>query len=211
MDNEILTKSEQTRSQIIQAAYHLFLGKGFHGASMREIAAEAGVALGSIYNHFANKEDIFEAVFIAHHPYNQLVPVVKAARGDNAEDLLRNIAGLMIEGLRSNTDFLNLMFIDVVEFQNRYTTRLLEIQLPYLEDIFHRVVQLGGTQIRPIPPLILARSLFGLFFSYHMTGIILGSSSKVPAEFNENAFEHFLNIYLRGILLSGPAKEADID
>jgi AcrR family transcriptional regulator len=200
MDNEILTKGEQTRKQIVSEAHELFLKQGFHGTSMRQIAKAAGIALGGIYNHFANKEEIFEAVYLAYHPYNHIVPAVQTARGDTAEALLGDIARHLTEGLSTNTGFLNLMFIDLVEFQNKYTTKCLEKQLPFITRIYESVAQAARPSLRPIPPLIVMRSFFGLFFSYYITGIFLRSSPSLPAELHENAFDHFVEIYLHGII-----------
>jgi AcrR family transcriptional regulator len=42
------TKGERTRRQVIQAAQRLFVERGYHGTSMRQIAQEAGLALGGI-------------------------------------------------------------------------------------------------------------------------------------------------------------------
>jgi len=58
--DETLPKGERTRQNILQAAYALFLNQGFHGTSMRQIAARAGLAPGSIYNHFNSKDAIWE-------------------------------------------------------------------------------------------------------------------------------------------------------
>jgi TetR/AcrR family transcriptional repressor of uid operon len=43
---------EVTCQALIDAAYSLFVEKGFHATSMREIAKQAGVSLGNIYNYF---------------------------------------------------------------------------------------------------------------------------------------------------------------
>ena len=47
------TKGERTRTAIIDAAFDLFVRKGYHATSMRQIADEAGLAPGGLYNHFA--------------------------------------------------------------------------------------------------------------------------------------------------------------
>jgi AcrR family transcriptional regulator len=47
-----------TVTRIIGAATELFYEKGYHGTSMREIAAAVGIKAASVYNHFASKEDI---------------------------------------------------------------------------------------------------------------------------------------------------------
>jgi hypothetical protein len=45
--------------------------QGYHATSMRQIAERADLALGGIYNHFASKEDIFEAIIMDKHPYKK--------------------------------------------------------------------------------------------------------------------------------------------
>ena len=48
--------TQQRRLQIVEAAASCFAEKGFHQASMRDIAGTAGVSLGNLYNHFPGKE-----------------------------------------------------------------------------------------------------------------------------------------------------------
>ena len=57
------SKAEQTRSRILTAALELFRRRGFDPTTMREIAAEAGVALGSAYYYFASKETLVMAFY----------------------------------------------------------------------------------------------------------------------------------------------------
>jgi AcrR family transcriptional regulator len=56
-------KAEETRSRILNAALELFRRKGFEQATMREIAAEAHVALGNAYYYFDSKEALVMAFY----------------------------------------------------------------------------------------------------------------------------------------------------
>ena len=200
--DETLSKGELTRLQIIEAAHALFIRQGFHGTSMRDIASDAGIALGGIYNHFVNKEEIFEAVFINYHPVKKVVPAVMQAKGETTEDLLRDIARLMVEGLKSQPEFINLLFIDIVEFQGRFMAQTISNQIPFFDQVYRRLTKPTGPQIRPFPPLVIARSFFGLFFSYYMTGIFLNTNPNIPREIiDENVLDYFVDIYLHGILI----------
>jgi AcrR family transcriptional regulator len=51
----------ETRDRIVDAARRLILTKGLVRATTREIAAAAQVSEGTLYNHFANKEEMFLA------------------------------------------------------------------------------------------------------------------------------------------------------
>src|SRR5262249_28667619 len=50
------------RRQIMEGARAVFLAQGFDGASMGEIAREAGVSKGTLYVYFDSKEALFEAI-----------------------------------------------------------------------------------------------------------------------------------------------------
>lgn len=46
------------RNQILDAAIKVFAQKGFHPATIKDVAKEAGIADGTIYNYFKNKHDL---------------------------------------------------------------------------------------------------------------------------------------------------------
>jgi len=48
-----------TRERLLAAARSVFAGRGFHGASVEEIASEAGFSTGALYSNFEGKEDLF--------------------------------------------------------------------------------------------------------------------------------------------------------
>ena len=60
---EKVKKSEATRSRILEAALSVFRERGFERATMREIAAEAGVAVGAAYYYFDSKDALVMAFY----------------------------------------------------------------------------------------------------------------------------------------------------
>jgi AcrR family transcriptional regulator len=58
-------RQQQTRAELLAAAQRVFLRDGFHGASLTEIAEEAGYTFGAVYSNFQNKDDLFLAVMDA--------------------------------------------------------------------------------------------------------------------------------------------------
>lgn len=55
-------RAEARRRQILDAAEACFRARGFHAATMAEIAAAAGLSVGQIYRFFENKEAVIEAI-----------------------------------------------------------------------------------------------------------------------------------------------------
>jgi len=53
-----MTEPVPRREIILQEAAHLFREKGYPGANLRELARRAGIQGGSIYHHFASKQEI---------------------------------------------------------------------------------------------------------------------------------------------------------
>ncbi|MDC9528521.1 TetR/AcrR family transcriptional regulator [Pseudoalteromonas sp. Angola-7] len=54
--------SEKKRINILQAAEHLFFEKGVEHTSMDQVAAKAEASKRTVYNHFATKEELFQAI-----------------------------------------------------------------------------------------------------------------------------------------------------
>jgi AcrR family transcriptional regulator len=55
-------KTAERRQQIVDEAYRAFATRGYHGSSLREIAAAAGIGLSTLQHHFGGKEDLLVAV-----------------------------------------------------------------------------------------------------------------------------------------------------
>ena len=62
METARLTREQSkanTRERLLLAARRVFARSGFHGASVEEIASEAGFSTGALYSNFDGKEDLF--------------------------------------------------------------------------------------------------------------------------------------------------------
>lgn len=53
----------ETKERIDRAAIKVFVERGVDGASVRDIAKEAGVSLGALYNHYKGKDELVWALF----------------------------------------------------------------------------------------------------------------------------------------------------
>ncbi|HTT87529.1 MAG TPA: TetR/AcrR family transcriptional regulator [Acidimicrobiales bacterium] len=58
-------RRQQTREYLLRAAAEVLARRGFHGASLDEVAATAGYTKGAVYSNFKNKEDLFLALLEA--------------------------------------------------------------------------------------------------------------------------------------------------
>jgi AcrR family transcriptional regulator len=83
------TKGERTAQRIMDVAEGLFATRGYDGTSLRQIADGAGIKEPGLYNHFAGKQALYEAVL--HRALNPM-----------AEAMAQHIEGA--SGLRDYTD-----------------------------------------------------------------------------------------------------------
>jgi len=192
------TKGEATRSAVEDAAVELFLKNGYHATSMRQIAEQAGLALGGIYNHFKSKEEIFEAIVVDKHPYKKILPLVLEAQGETAEDFLRNAAYISIEQFKREPYFIKLMFIELVEFHGKHGKALMLEVIPKLLPVFEKLVK-NRKELRVANPAVLARSFFGLIISYMITDIIIGDS-PFKKMLPDNPKDAYVDIFLHGAI-----------
>lgn len=55
-------EAERAKAAIVEAAARVFGARGYHGSTMEDLAREAGYAVGSLYNYFGGKEELYWAV-----------------------------------------------------------------------------------------------------------------------------------------------------
>jgi AcrR family transcriptional regulator len=84
-------RAEQTRAELIEAARTVFLRRGFHGASLDEISAEAGYTTGAVYSRFGGKDELFLGVVDDHLERRTRLYAEAALRAPDFESAHREV------------------------------------------------------------------------------------------------------------------------
>lgn len=82
-------RKAQTRRRLLAAARHLFASKGLEQTTIRDIAAEADIALGGFYNYFRTKDHVLAAL-LEENLTEQLELLTQ--RQDQVDDLAERVS-----------------------------------------------------------------------------------------------------------------------
>jgi AcrR family transcriptional regulator len=83
---------ETRRLQIVRAAVDLFVEKGFHKTTTREIAKKSGLGIGTLYEYVQSKEDVLYLVCAyIHREVEKRLLEAKAASGSGREALIQAV------------------------------------------------------------------------------------------------------------------------
>ena len=138
---------EKRREQMIRAAVTLFKEKGFHRATTREIAKEAGFSIGTLYEYIRTKEDVLYLVCdsIYNEVHNRLSQIT--LENGTAEDLktaIRHYYGVIDD----MSDEFVVMYQESKSLPKGAMEYVLAKELEMVE-IFHKII-IGCIQAREL-------------------------------------------------------------
>jgi AcrR family transcriptional regulator len=92
-------RRQQTREHLLAAAAQVFAERGYHGATLDEVARVAGFTKGAVYSNFKNKDDLFLALFKANYE-REMAQIVATLESSTvpAVDRLSDFVALIQEG-----------------------------------------------------------------------------------------------------------------
>lgn len=154
---------QDKRERILRAAIKVFARKGFYAARVSEIAKAAGVADGTIYLYFKNKDDVLISIF--EDRISRLIVVLKEeiARHDSPEAKLRRVIEIqlgLLEGQRDLAEVITVNLRQSSKLLRQYATPLF---MQYLE-VIGGVIQEGqaaGVFRTELHPMLMARAVWG--------------------------------------------------
>lgn len=165
------SKSEATRERILDKALALFRSEGFESTTMRGIATEAGVSLGSAYYYFESKEDLVMAFY--ERAMETMAPRIQAALGGSTtfEERVTAIMAVKFDYFLPSRGFLSALLRHAADPQHRLspfseTTRHIRER----DQMFFSKAISESRDVRP--PAELATHLPKLLWLYQM-GLIL--------------------------------------
>jgi AcrR family transcriptional regulator len=118
-------RSRETRDRVLDAAEQLLVEDGSAGLTTTRIAERAGVAVGSVYAYFADRDGVAEALALRH--WQRFADVVAAAAEAEERDAagrpLAFVVDALAAGFRGQPAFLALWFGDLRTERMRTATR----------------------------------------------------------------------------------------
>jgi AcrR family transcriptional regulator len=106
-----VSRGEATKLALISSARALFVSKGYFATGTEEIVARAGVGTrGALYHHFADKEDLFRAVF--DQVQSDLAAATVVNERDDALELLTAALQQFLDASADNRDVQQVVLID---------------------------------------------------------------------------------------------------
>ena len=120
---------ERRRRQIADAAVRLFIEKGFHKTTTRQIAGASGFSIGSLYEYFASKEDILYLVCELIHAEVErgVTEAMKKAAG--GRDALAEVIREYFKVCDRMNDFILLIYQESQSLPSQWQKRVLENEL----------------------------------------------------------------------------------
>lgn len=204
-------RSGDKRERILKAATKVFADNGFYATRVSEIAKEAGVADGTIYLYFENKDAVLISIF--EDRITALLEVLrkKVDEAEGFEAKLRSIIELQLGLLEDERDL-----AEVITVNLRQSSRLLKqyatpLFTEYLE-LIAGVISDGqdhGDVRDDISPRIAARGLFGALDGIALTWA-LGNSERPdqPARLRRAATQ-IATVFLDGLRNQTETMKAD--
>ena len=188
------------RREIMEAALELFSQKGFHGTTMAQVARRAGVGVGTIYQHFKSKEDLYLSPL--EEMCQELLTSLRSLiqEEDHTRETLKKILQAKTAFVERHRSFFKLYLSEQLATLEAVRDRL-GVRADHLygqffelyQDIVKRGIQRG--ELKPLPPPHLTRALMGILNSFFFDWL------KGQIEDLSQVQEMALEIFLEGAAL----------
>lgn len=197
---------EERKQQILAAAVQVFSEKGFDGATIRDIAAAAGIAEGSIYNYFKNKYDL-----LVHIPRQLAQPALdafsmastQAATNEHPpEELLTFVASNMLNIVSQNREILRVLLTSLPIMDDQLRAEYIDQVPVYAMELLERYVadqQAAGNFRVELDPAITARAFPGMLLFFAFIQELL-QPPALPRLDYEKIISSVISIYMHGVL-----------
>ena len=183
-----------TKDAIFFAAIKVFSTNGYAGATVDEIAAVAGVAKGTLYYNFKNKEDIFK--FVIQRGIEKWEDNLKKVADSDLDPIekLKEICSTQLRLLNERRDFFSIILSQLwgterrqLELRDRVNLYIKRIKLILDEAQEKGEIREGNTSL-------MAHIFYGSLMSTAIRELLDSENADIDAIIND-----FTDIYLNGI------------
>lgn len=134
---------KESMKNIMQAAFLLFSKQGFEATSIAQIAKQAGISKGLLYNYYQSKEELLEQLIL--DAFSQGDDLITHPRSDDPRIMLEDLFRWYFKELRERTDYWRLVTeltlkVDRFRFVRDITVEKMKAYVTFLE---HLLTQIG--------------------------------------------------------------------
>lgn len=162
-------QAQERRKQLIDTALKLFAEKGIERTSIKDIAAEAGVAQGLLYHYFTSKDELFYAIIGQYNPFPELSAILAGSEERPAREVLTQIAARAYALIAERKSIAVLILREVViRPEMQQGIRIVQsVAISFLTRYLNARIAVG--ELRPHDPEVTARMLAGSILALHLT------------------------------------------
>jgi AcrR family transcriptional regulator len=168
-ENRAFKQGSKTKELIIRAATELFSELGYKAASVRKIAGKVGIRESALYNHFANKEEIFYSVastiFSTPFSAEEKMPIGERAKG--GKRFLSNfiVQYKLVTFDKNKERLFRILMIELLQnkqLRKNFIAEYHEKNVKMLSEAFFVMMQEG--MVRSSDPMLMAQEFLAPLF-----------------------------------------------
>lgn len=187
------------RADILEQAEKIFAAKGFHNVTMAEIAGASGFSIGSLYQFFTGKENLYTTMLSEKLDlmYGQIREEVKVS--PNIAGKIRSLIAAHFRFVENNADFCRLFMRGESAALSEIMTSMREKlindysqHLTFIENVLKSGIK--DKFLRPLPPRDMSGALFGLIRSQIIDWMILPGNIALNSK-----TDLIMDIFLEGV------------
>ncbi len=191
---------ERNQIKVENAALRLFTRQGFHGTTVREIADEAGVSLGNIYNYYDTKERLYESLVARYEARMASLQreLISPLIGAVDEDSLKRLADAVKEIVYREPDYWRLMYVDIVEFENKHFAHSFRDLARNLKALDGKHPRRGNGVRQELDGSLAYTAIYLQFFTYFLIERLFGGKRHLGLP-HEQTIDQLIRIFLEGV------------
>lgn len=195
--DEALLLPRDNRAAILEAALKTFAERGFHAATLEDIADAAGITKGTIYWYFKTKEALLSAIVERYSVFPDVTQLaMRAIEGEDEEQLVA-IASKLLATAEEHVNVVRMAICEAQHFpevRDMMAKEILGKLYPLFGQYLQQRIQAGV--FRPVNPVLVTQTFVSTLVMFALARHTLAEQFPLS---REEMVREFVHLFLDGI------------